>query len=549
MKRLVIVAVLVFALLVTLIACNNNKNPEETTDATTTKNEETTTTAGTTKGDETTGEVTTNAEETTVAEETTNAEETTIAEETTAAEETTEEEVTTEDPKPADGIYATDDAEAQWKHTSFDECEARDAADTELKKAFAPGSFTDLPEVFEVPVATASIRFWGWLATNAKVVAVGYQIDGGDVAFNDAFLVEAEQGVIDAAAGAGASNATRYRTYADVSGVSAGEHTVACIYKLEDGTLVRYIEIKINKAAPEVKEIVKGENGLISADSYKENGEELATGSAYKWLGENRANGISGVANATFRGWVGLNDYTIVGFGYQIGDGKLVLSNTEFSVDFSNEEHKNQVLAIQANAVCYEFTISLADLEPGTYELKLYALASDGNLYNLMSKWGQNTEGKLLIVVPEPYEAPINNVISATYFGEGWAAAGYDCPVSLFEYNGGINLGELDLSKYTKVTIMYGFDGSEVTKNNFDAAGGHEIGLKSVATSYGVAGDPSNMEGEIAHTDMEFSDQGWAGGQRAAVIDLSTITYNGQVYLFLHSPQGTQIAITSIIFE
>lgn len=96
---------------------------------------------------------------------------------------------------------------------------------------------------------------------------------------------------------------------------------------------------------------------------------------------------------------------------------------------------------------------------------------------------------------------------------------------------------------------MYGFDGSEVTKNNFDAAGGHEIGLKSVATSYGVAGDPSNMEGEIAHTDMEFSDQGWAGGQRAAVIDLSTITYNGQVYLFLHSPQGTQIAITSIIFE
>ena len=226
---------LVFALLVTLIACNNNKNPEETTGAATTNNEETTTVAEATKG-ETTGE------------ETTNTEETTAAEETTVAEETTEEEVTTENPKPADGIYATDDAEAQWKHTSFDECEARDTADAELKKAFTPGHKEELPDVFDVPCNVASIRFWGWLATSAKVVAVGYQIDGGDVAFNDAFLVEAEQGVIDAAAGAGASNATRYRTYADVSGVSAGEHTVACIYKLEDGTLVRYIEIKINKA-------------------------------------------------------------------------------------------------------------------------------------------------------------------------------------------------------------------------------------------------------------------------------------------------------------
>ena len=129
-----------------------------------------------------------------------------------------------------------------------------------------------------------------------------------------------------------------------------------------------------------------------------------------------------------------------------------------------------------------------------------------------------------------------------------FAAAGYNQPIFLLGYGQYIDLGKMDLTGYNTVRIQYGCDGGDGTKGNFAALNGNApIGLKSTASSYGQAGD-YNMDGDIAHGDMVFSSNGWASGARWVEIDVSDITYNGNVYVTMHNPTGTQIAITAIEF-
>ena len=151
-------------------------------------------------------------------------------------------------------------------------------------------------------------------------------------------------------------------------------------------------------------------------------------------------------------------------------------------------------------------------------------------------------------------EAPVveNLVIDmATLGGAGFradfAAAGYNAPLQLLGYAVTIDLGNIDLSKYSAVKITYGCDGGPGTEANFAAASSLAIGLKSQNTSYGQATD-DNFDGDIAHTDMVFSSSGWAGGARDAVVDLTNVDYNGNVWVAVHNPAGTEIAISAIEF-
>jgi hypothetical protein len=105
----------------------------------------------------------------------------------------------------------------------------------------------------------------------------------------------------------------------------------------------------------------------------------------------------------------------------------------------------------------------------------------------------------------------------------------------------------MDLAQFSKVEIIYSFDGSDATAGNFEAAPSHAIGLKSTASSYGWPDPGEILAGDIAHADMEFSAGGWTAF-RTATIDLSEIDYNGPVHVTMHNPAGTTIAISGVIF-
>ena len=131
---------------------------------------------------------------------------------------------------------------------------------------------------------------------------------------------------------------------------------------------------------------------------------------------------------------------------------------------------------------------------------------------------------------------------------ENFAAAGIDYPVCLLGYGNTVYLGNLDLSQYSEVRISYSCDGSQVTADAFAASSSLSIGIKSDNSSFGEE-TTDNYDGAIAYTDMVFSQHGWNGsGVRTAVIDLSDISYSGDVWAAVHNPQGTQICIHSIHF-
>ena len=105
----------------------------------------------------------------------------------------------------------------------------------------------------------------------------------------------------------------------------------------------------------------------------------------------------------------------------------------------------------------------------------------------------------------------------------------------------------MDLSDYSRVEITYCCDGTEITEKRFAASPSLAIGLKSRDSSYGYEQNV-DFDGDIAHTEMVFSNRSWATGARDAVIDLSEINYNGDVWLAIHNPNATFVGILEIRF-
>ena len=257
---------------------------------------------------------------------------------------------------------------------------------------------------------------------------------------------------------------------------------------------------------------------------------------------------------------VASNDITVVDDGatvYVLAGDALVAT---IAINGTNDYGIAGVAADQASASA---TLTIGG---ETYEIANAILAAACDVENtigLATRGGGNMTFSEVIIagfstvtipgVGEP-EAPVveNLVIDmATLGGAGFradfAAAGYNAPLQLLGYAVTIDLGNIDLSKYSAVKITYGCDGGPGTEANFAAASSLAIGLKSQNTSYGQATD-DNFDGDIAHTDMVFSSSGWAGGARDAVVDLTNVDYNGNVWVAVHNPAGTEIAISAIEF-
>ena len=226
----------------------------------------------------------------------------------------------------------------------------------------------------------------------------------------------------------------------------------------------------------------------------------------------------------------GTNDYSIAGVAADQASASATLTIGGETYEIAN--------AILAAACDVENTIGLATRGGGNMTFSEVIIAG----YSTVTIPG----------VGEP-EAPVveNLVIDLSQFADqtgymaNWPDAGIQVPLFNLGYTNYIAIGEMDLSKYSKVEITYSFDGSDVTAGRFEAASSHAIGLKSEASSYGQVTD-DNFNGDIAHTDMVF-EGGWTNF-RVAEIDLSEITYNGAVYVTMHNPEGTTIAISGIKF-
>ena len=189
-------------------------------------------------------------------------------------------------------------------------------------------------------------------------------------------------------------------------------------------------------------------------------------------------------------------------------------------------------------------------LEAGYHAIRVeYVELKGGNAHlSLKGDWqlGYSTYG---IEIPEmpAWIVDMSTMKGQKGYNESSNALGIYSPYMFLEYNFNVYLGSVDLSKYSRVEITYCCDGSEITAQRFKESSSLAIGLKSENSSYGYD-RTDNFNGDIAHTDMVFVDKSWAPGARTAVVDLSEITYNGEVWMAIHNPGGTFVAIMDIRF-
>ena len=137
----------------------------------------------------------------------------------------------------AHGTLKDEAPASQLVHVSNDELRimATDNA-TQIGAGFTPGQFA----AWENKVVTLEegsygcLIDWGWAAFNSETFQFGYIINGVEI-FADAFTFATEQGVLDAAANAGASNASRFCGVCAAAALPVGENNVKFAVMLDGG--------------------------------------------------------------------------------------------------------------------------------------------------------------------------------------------------------------------------------------------------------------------------------------------------------------------------
>ena len=108
---------------------------------------------------------------------------------------------------------------------------------------------------------------------------------------------------------------------------------------------------------------------------------------------------------------------------------------------------------------------------------------------------------------------------------------------------GAINVGELDLSKYSKVKITYGMDVGSSTQNHYNSSANNRIILTNADTNNRLS-PPDEMI--VAAATYEFPYSYWKIVE--IEIDLTGVDYNGPVYITWDSLSGSSMLFGSIEF-
>jgi hypothetical protein len=128
------------------------------------------------------------------------------------------------------------------KHLSFDQLYTVSATEGNI---FPMGQEATWNKIAVIDNTVPQLYFWGWIGYVGGFGQFGYQIDCDTPVFDASFAVAAEQGVIDAAAGVGATGASRVKVAIATAGMTAGVHTVNVLYKNAEGAVTMLSTFKV----------------------------------------------------------------------------------------------------------------------------------------------------------------------------------------------------------------------------------------------------------------------------------------------------------------
>lgn len=107
-----------------------------------------------------------------------------------------------------------------------------------------------------------------------------------------------------------------------------------------------------------------------------------------------------------------------------------------------------------------------------------------------------------------------------------------------FLHQGAVGIGEIDLSNYSCVVIMYGIDASYSTQDRYEANAHNRIMLTKSDSEF-----PNEEDIIVSAT---YTLEGWAVVE--FMIDLTDIDYSGPIYVTWDTLPGTFMLIGSIEF-
>ena len=456
-------------------------------------------------------------------------------------------------------------------HVSNDELRYLGADLSQIGQAFAPGAYASWDGKITVNKGeVATFVDWGWVAMkNADSYTFGYIINDGQPIYHDLWAVAVPEGdPVWGAVPAGTTAASRFMGTLAEAALNVGENNIKFVVKMNDTEVVvlREYTVTLNEKTvePEPEDPIgpppPHEDKVVTLANRNEDGPYITDGSmkfGQKYsVGENILKGISITNMATY------SDGSVNTWSFKVWKWNTDYATTTAAEPLfvqTGENHQdNQTFTAIIPADLYITGEFYYEIEYLSGSARFTSWCGDAVVEGLESytngvKTDKNYASSLIVGVPlveDPNFYP-TVVIDLSKFADqlgykpSFPEAGISVPLFDLQYNGFISIGELDLSQYSAVEITYSFDGSDVTLGNYNNASSHAIGLKSEPSSFGQATD-DNFSGAIAYTDMEFAG-GWTS-YKTAVVDLSSVTYNGAVYVTMHNPAGTSIAITGVKF-
>ncbi len=457
-----------------------NDTAEDTTEGTTTTGEGTTTEGTTTEGTTTEGTTTegTTTEGTTTEGTTTEGATT----EGTTTEGTTTEGTTTE------GSETGTDGSDDYAYPSYLELDPYPGLAYD-DVTFGNAKVSDA-KLTSITIAPGSVIKYsnGWIGFQKAISKFGYRLSKTEAFTWVEGSAAPENGTAVNATTLGGPNAARFKNVTTEPFAEEGTFTFEFGVMLEDGSIgvIQSMEVTVKYPVfidPTASAFQKGTDITFSVSSKNIEGKD--------WVGIYKKGEVPGEGEGTSPSIAYF--YTNSGLTAFV-PGKAAVENTYYV-----NRTEDNALAVG------EYTIYL-------FENDTFTILAQADITITES-------------VPE-YVVDFSKISGNTQKGH---PGGYQGWIAYINPGESVNLGSIDLSKYSKMVVRYGADANA----DFTGTPVSIFGLKSAAGSYGVRTQNTeyDLNNNIAYGECIDTTGAWEAGKVSMEVDLTNVTYNGEVFL------------------
>ena len=291
------------------------------------------------------------------------------------------------------------------------------------------------------------------------------------------------------------------------------------------------------------KLVYTSNEGLIYLNNMgKEIGSAFEVGQYGNWKNRVITLGIGQVAVFVDWGWVAF-DSKEYEFGY------IVNGEEFFSESYAEEADAEVVSAVKKLGAknCSRFNGGLTSevLKLGENRVQ-FCIRMDEGVVSVIRDYTVNLTQQPVRLDGSYWNVPIDSWTVSGHnphiqnTSNGMVAAGGVEKGALL-HQGAIGVGTVDLSKYSKVIIMWGCDNSQITVDHYNKNAHNRIMLTKVDTDGQMSPESKDI---IAYANYNLG--GWR--VQAIEIDLSKVTYKGPVYITIDALPGTFALFSSIEF-